>query len=94
MKSEVFEILRFQPCSTHYTVAKINNCLKIFFVIKVTTMKNTDNFCCERKQSFATTKSTLLLSAKMNGTQKEWTLVNPLRMYCGIEKTPLRLKRC
>jgi len=39
--------------------------------------KNTDDFHCEKKPSHATTRSTLLLSAKMNGTQRRTLMISP-----------------
>ena len=41
LKSEGFIAL----CSTCYTAVQIKNCLKSTSVIKVATMKNTDDFC-------------------------------------------------
>jgi len=41
--------------SAHYRTLQINNCSKSSFVIKVTIMKNTDNFHCKRKPSHAHT---------------------------------------
>ena len=86
---EVSIMLHCQPSSTCYTALRIKKCLKsTFAAVKVATMKNTDNFCFKRKLPHATTKSTLSLSVKMNGTQKR-TLVSPRRKHCmyyGIPK--------
>ena len=76
LKSEVSIMLRCWLCSTRYTAVRIKNCLKSTSTIKIATMKNTNNFRYEGKPSCDTPKSTLLLSAKMNGTQKR-TLVSP-----------------
>ena len=76
LKNEVSFTLRCQLCSTRYTAFQIKNCLKSNSAIKIATMKNTDDFCYEGKPSRATTKSTTLLSAKMNGKQRR-TLVSP-----------------
>jgi len=61
--------LRYQLCSTHYTVVQINNCFKRTFVIKVATMKITDDLmqavtCLPLNRHFSWWKM-------MNGTQKE-----------------------
>jgi len=59
-----------------YAAVRIKKCLKSTSVIKVATMKNTDDFLVtKRKRKCATTKLTFSLSAKMNGTQSR-TLVN------------------
>jgi len=41
---EVSIALICQLCSTHYTAVQIKNCLKSISVIKVATMKSTDDF--------------------------------------------------
>ena len=76
LKSEVSIALHCWLCSTRYTAVQIKNCLKSTSAIKITTMKNMDDFRYEGKPSHAITKSTLLLSAKMNGRQTR-TLVSP-----------------
>ena len=51
-------------------------------------MKNTDNFNAEGSHHVVPPNLHLLLSAKMNGTQRR-TLVSPRRMhctYCGMPK--------
>ena len=58
LKSEVSITLRCRLCSTRYTAVQIKNCLKSTSVIKIATMKNTDDFCYEGKPSRATAKST------------------------------------
>ena len=81
-------MFRCQLCSTRYTALQIKNYSKSTPEIKVATMKNMDDFHYQGKSSSATTKLTLLLSAKMNGTQRR-TLVSPWRMqcmYCGMPK--------
>jgi len=69
-ETEVSIALLYQLCSTHYTVVRIKNCLKSTSVIKVATMKNTDNFCYT-KSSCATTKSTLFTVSKDECSTKE-----------------------
>ena len=81
LKSEVPITLCCWLCSTCYIAVRIKNCSKSTSAIRVATMKYTDDFCFEGKPSRATAKSTLSLSAKMNGTQRR-TLVSPRRMYC------------
>ena len=56
LESEVSIKLCGQRCSTHYTALQIKNCSKSTSVIKVTAMKNTDNFHCEGKPLCATAK--------------------------------------
>jgi len=41
---EVSIALLYQLCSIHYTAVRIKNCLKSTSVIKVATMKSTDDF--------------------------------------------------
>jgi len=74
------KMLCYQPCSTHYAVVQISNCLKRTSVIKVTT---TENFYNKFKPSHTvpTTKSTLFMVKKMNGTQRR-AIVSPWRMHC------------
>jgi len=43
-ETEVSIALLCQLCSTHYTAVQIKNCLKSTSLIKVATMKNTDDF--------------------------------------------------
>ena len=62
-----------QLCSTRYIAERINNCSKSTSAIKVATMKNTDNFCYERKPSHATTKLTLFTVSKDEWDTKEDT---------------------
>ena len=76
LKSEVSITLHCQLCSTRYAAFRIKNCLKSTSAIKIATMTNTDDFRYEGKSSHAIAKSTLALSAKMNGTQRR-TLVSP-----------------
>ena len=64
LKSEVSITLHCQLCSTHYTAVLIKNCSKSIPKIKITTMKNTDDFCYEGKPSRATAKSTLFPFSK------------------------------
>jgi len=58
LKTEVFIMLHFQSCSTHYTAA-----LSIS-AFKVTTMENTSNFHYEKKPSCATTNLKLFAVSK------------------------------
>ena len=55
LKSEVSITLCCQLCSTLYTAVQINNHLSTF-VIKIATMKSTDDFHYKGKPSHATTK--------------------------------------
>ena len=75
LKSELSIMLRCQLCSTRYTAVRTKNCWKSTPAIKVTTMKNTNDFHYEGKPSRATNRH-FSLSAKMNGTQRR-TLVSP-----------------
>ena len=65
------------------------------FVIKIATLRVKYRWYLQKKPSHATTKLTLLLSAKMNEAQNR-TTVSPWRMYCAYRCTcqmvPLRLK--
>ena len=81
LKSEVSIALCCRLCSTHYTAVRIKNCSKSTFAIKIVTMKNTDDFCYEGKHHVIPPNWHLLLSAKMNGTQRR-TLVSLWRMHC------------
>jgi len=61
---------------THYTAVRINNCLKSTSVVKVATMKNTDNLLrtvsvAQRKPSHATTTLTLFTVSKNEWNTKE-----------------------
>ena len=60
----------FLPC---YTAVRIKNCLKSTSVIKVATMKNTDNFRCTKEASLATTKLLLFNVSKDEWNTKEDT---------------------
>ena len=73
LKSEVSITLRCWLCSTRYTAVRIKNCLKSTSVIRVATMKNTDNFHFEGKPSRATAKSTLFTVSKDEWDTKENT---------------------
>ena len=74
LKSEVSITLCCQLCLTCCTAVRIKNYTKSIStikVLKVATMKNTDDFCYEGNPN-----RHFLLSAKMNGTQR-MTLVSP-----------------
>ena len=73
LKSEVSITLHCRLCSTCYTAVRIKNCLKSTSAIKITTMKNTDNFCYEGKPSCATAKSTPFAVSKDEWDRKEDT---------------------
>ena len=73
LKSEVSIMLRYWLCSTHYTTARITNCLKSTSTFKIATMKNTDAFCYKRKPSCAIAKSTLFAVRKDEWDTKEDT---------------------
>jgi len=60
--------LYYQLCSTHYAAVRIKNYLKRTFVIKVATMKITDDF---RNKWKPTTKSTLFVVNKGEWDTKE-----------------------
>ena len=75
-ESEVSVMLCCWICSTRYTAVRIENCLKSTSAIKTATMKNMVDFHYKGKPSCAITKSTLLLSAKINGAQRR-TLISP-----------------
>jgi len=70
LKGKVSIVLLFQLHSTGYTIVWINNCLKSTSVIYVVTMKLTDKLQYERKPHKPPPNWHLLLSAKINGTQK------------------------
>ena len=74
-ENEVSITLFCQLCSslTHYTAIQNSNYLKNIFVIKVATMKNTNNFCDKRKPSHATAKLTLFTVSKEEWNTKEDT---------------------
>jgi len=59
LKSEIFNMLCCQLCSTHYTAVQIKNYPKSTSVIKVITTKNTAQWVCNT-QSKAMQKSTTL----------------------------------
>ena len=74
LKNEVSIILHCQLCSTCYTALQIKNCSKSTSAIKaIATMKYTDDFCYERKPL---PNRHLLLSAKMNWTQRRTLVKN------------------
>ena len=70
LKSEVSITLHCRLCS-RYTAVRIKNCSKSTSVIKIATMKNTDNFCYEGKPSCATAKLTLFAVSKDEWDTKE-----------------------
>ena len=70
LKSEVSIMLCCWLRSTHYTAVRIKNCSKSTSVIKIVTMKNTDDFCYEGKPSCAITKSTCLQRCPVS--KDEW----------------------
>jgi len=87
--------LRCWLCSIHYTVLRINNCLKRnqsshyenygWFPLQMEAIT-----CIPQNWHF-------LWWAKMNGAQQRRVLVSPWRMHCmnsGIQKAPLGLKQC
>ena len=76
LKSEISITLRCRLCSTRYTAVQIKDCLKSTSAIKIAITKNIDDFRYKGKSSCAATKLTILLLAKMNGTQRR-TLVSP-----------------
>ena len=71
LKSEVSITLHCRLCSTRYTAVWIKNCLKSTSAIKISTIKNTDDFRYEGKPSRAITKSTLFAVSK-----DEWETKN------------------
>jgi len=71
LKSEASITLHFQLFAQHYKSRPIQKAPQS--VIKVATMRNTDDF---RYTKETITKLTLLLSAKMNGIQRR-TMVSP-----------------
>ena len=73
LNSEVSITLCCQLCSTRYTVVRIKNCLKSTSAIKIATMKIS---VTEGSHHVIPPNRDLLLSAKMNGTQRR-TLVSP-----------------
>ena len=73
LKSEVSITLLCRLCSTRYTAVRIKNYLKSTSVIKIATMKNTDDFQYEGKPSHVTTKSTLFTVSKDKWDTKEDT---------------------
>ena len=73
LKSEVFITLRCQLCSTCYTAVRIKNCSKSTSAIKITTVKNMDNFHYKGKPSYATAKSTPFAVSKYEWNTKEDT---------------------
>ena len=80
LKSEASVTLCCQLCSNknfwlHSSTNK--NFWKSTSAIKVATMKNTDDFCYEGKQSRATTKSALFTLNKDEWDTKEGALVSP-----------------
>ena len=91
LKSEVSITLHCQLCSTRYTAVRIKNCSKGTSVIKVATMKNTDDFCFEGKPSRATAKLTLSTVSKDEWDTKEET-GKFMKNACDFHKAPLRPK--
>ena len=85
LKSEVSITLLCQLFSTHYTAIWIKTQLKSTSVIKVAI--GGFPLRTQKKPSRTTTKLTLLLSAKMNGTQRR-TLLSPWRMHCTYCSMP------
>ena len=86
LKSEVSIMLRCQLCSTRYTALQIKNCLKSASVIKVATMKNTNDFHYKGKPSHATAPFAV---SKDEWDTKEDTgksMKNALYTYCGMPK--------
>ena len=73
LKSEVSITLCCRLCSTHYTAARIKNCLKSTSDIKIATMTNTDDFRYKGKPSCAITKSTVFAVSKEEWDAKEDT---------------------
>ena len=71
LKSEVFITLRCWLCSTRYTAIRIKNCLKSTFVIKIATVKNTDNFHFKGKSLHAHAKLTPFPFSKDEWDTKE-----------------------
>jgi len=63
--------LGFKPCLIHCIAVRINNCSKNTSAIKVTSKKNTNNFCYKKKQSHATTKLTLFAVSNDEWDMKE-----------------------
>jgi len=74
------------------TAVQVKSYLKNTSVIKVVTIKITDNFCYKRKPLHASTKSTLFAVSKDKWNTKEYT-VSPCRMHCthcGMPKSTSR----
>ena len=71
-ETEIFISLLCQIFSTCYIALQIRNCLKNTSVVKVATMKNTDDFCYALKETISVQppNQRFSLSAKMNGTGK------------------------
>jgi len=77
--------LNYQLCSTRYAAVRINNCLKRTFIIKVATMKITNDLmeaitCIPQNQHF-------LWQTKMNGTQRR-AVVSPRRIEQQKKSSP------
>jgi len=81
MKSEVFIVLCFQPCSTCYKAIWINNCLKSTFAIKLTTEKIWQISILKGNHHMLSSNQHFLLSAKMNEIQRR-ALVSSWKMNC------------
>ena len=73
LKGEVSIMLRCRLCSTRYTAIRIKNYLKSTSVIKIATMKNTDDFRFKGKQSRTRAKSTHFPVSKDEWDTKEDT---------------------
>ena len=73
LKSEVSITFHCRLCSTHYKAVRIKNCLKSTSAIKITNMKNMDDFCFKGKPSRATAKSTPFAVSKDEWDTKEDT---------------------
>jgi len=87
------KMLGYQLCSTHYVAVQINNCLKRTFVIKVATMKITDDLM--ETTTYLPLNWHFLWWTKINGAQRR-AMLSPWRrhcMYSDMGKAPLRLKR-
>jgi len=72
-ETEVSIALLCQLCSTHYTAVRTKNCLKSTSVIKVATMKSTDDFSLCKGSYDMTTKLTLFTVSKDEWNTKEDT---------------------
>ena len=84
-ETEVSIALLCQLCSTCYTAVRIKKCLKSTSVLKVATMKNTDDFSL-RKGSHHVQHQINAFHCQ-SGTQRR-TLVSPWRVRCTYSGTP------